>query len=129
MGKWSIRARLTFFCTMIVGIIALAVMVFVLLTTDFQMVSVSRSHLERTVREAFDDITYETDRLEIESSLDLYQDGISLILYGPEGTPMLGSVPGTFPASTPLTADTFQTVGAGEDKWQVYDVFMSYPGQ
>lgn len=129
MGKWSIRARLTLFCTMIVGIIALAVMVFVLLTTDFQMVSVSRSHLERTVREAFDDITYETDRLEIESSLDLYQDGISLILYGPEGTLMLGSVPASFPASTPLTADTFQTVGTGEDKWQVYDVFMSYPGQ
>lgn len=129
VGKWSIRARLTLFCTMIVGIIALAVMAFVLLTTDFQMLSVSRNHLERTVREAFDDITYETDRLEIESSLDLYQDGISLILYGPEGTPMLGSIPGTFPASTPLTADTFQTVGTDKDKWQVYDVFMSYPGQ
>ena len=128
MKRLSLRWRLTLFCTAIVTIIAGLVLLFVLLTTDRQFYSLSRSRLESAVREAFDAVSYETDRLEIDSSLDLYEDGIMLVLYGPEGTLLLGSLPTGFPAQTPLSSDTFQTVGDAS-QWQVYDLYTTYPGQ
>ena len=128
MKRLSVKWRLTLFCTAIVTIIAGLVLLFVLLTTDRQFLSLSRSRLETAVREAFESVSYETDRLEIDSSLDLYEDGIMLVLYGPEGTLLLGSLPTGFPAQTPLSSDTFQTVGEAS-QWQVYDLYTIYPGQ
>lgn len=125
MRRASVKLRVTLYCTLVVGLIMLLVAGFVLLTTDLQLLSTSRAGLEGAVREAFDSVEYQHGQLEIDGDLDLYRNGITLVLYGPKGTLLLGSPPKGFPTA-PLQSGVFQEVSGEGARWQVFDLYTGY---
>lgn len=126
MKRLSIKLRVTLFYTAVLAIILCVVLGFVFLTLDLRLVYSSKANLEDAVKGAFDHIDFKSGQLEIDSRIDLYHDGITLVLYGPAGTLLLGSTPAGFPVETPLIADTHQSAENGGQKWQVYDMYVSY---
>ncbi len=124
--RLSIKLRVTLFYTAILAVILSLVLGFVFLALDLRLVYSSKANLEEAVKGAFDDIDFRGGQLEIDSRIDLYHDGITLVLYGPAGTLLLGSTPAGFPVETPLIADTHQNVEGGGRQWQVYDMYVGY---
>ena len=113
MKQLSIKLRVTLFYTAILAVILSLMLGFVFLALDLRIVYSTRADLESAVENAFDDIDFKGGQLEIDSGIDLYHDGITLVLYGPAGTLLLGGTPAGFPAETPLIADTHQGVEGG----------------
>lgn len=126
MKQLSIKLRVTLFYTAILAVILSLMLGFVFLALDLRIVYSTRADLESAVENAFDDIDFKGGQLEIDSGIDLYHDGITLVLYGPAGTLLLGGTPAGFPAETPLIADTHQGVEGGGRKWQVFDMYVGY---
>ena len=85
MKQLSIKLRVTLFYTAILAVILSLMLGFVFLALDLRIVYSTRADLESAVENAFDDIDFKGGQLEIDSGIDLYHDGITLVLYGPAG--------------------------------------------
>lgn len=128
MKQLSIKLRVTLFYTAVLAVILAVVLGFVFITLDLRLVYSSRANLEDAVKGAFDDIDFKGGQLEIDSRINLYHNGITLVLYGPAGTLLLGSTPAGYPVETPLLAETHQSAENSGQKWQIYDMYVSYGG-
>lgn len=126
MSRLSIKVRVTLFYTVAMILLLALTLAFLFLASDYQLTGSSHRMLESAVKQAGNQVEFEEDYLQIDPEIDLYPDGVTLVLYGPEGTPLLGTPPAQFPADTPLVSDQFQEVSAGETRWQVYDLYIAY---
>ncbi|MHB1454897.1 MAG: sensor histidine kinase [Saccharofermentanales bacterium] len=127
MIRFSIKQRITFFYAAVMILITLLLSVFFFYTLDLQINNVSMTTLESNVNAAFDDVITESDWLEVGKDFNFYSDDVALVLYGPEGTLILGSPPSGFPQSLPLISGQHQSIKAGDKAWQVFDIFKEYP--
>ena len=127
MRRLTIRQSLTVFYASVMIFMAILVMTVFYFTMDLQMVHTSHTTLERAVKNAFDNIDAPGDWLEISNQFDLYVNDVSLLVYGPEGTKILGHVPSEFPDQLPLRSDIHQNISSRDETWQVYDLLVQYP--
>lgn len=127
MVRMSIKQRVTLFYAAVLILITLLISTFFLVTLDLENSSVSRTTLESTVKASFDHIVSEADWTEVSPTFDFYVNDVTLILYGPEGTLILGSTPTDFPKSLPLLFDEHQSIRTKAETWQVYDLYKMYP--
>ncbi len=126
MSRLSIKLRITLFYTAAMVLLLALTLAFLFLVAGYQMTGSSQRLLESAVKQAGNQVEFEDDYLQIDPEIDLYPDGVTLVLYGPEGTPLLGTPPAQFPADTPLVSDQFQEASSGETRWQVYDLYIAY---
>lgn len=119
MSRLSIKLRVTLFYTAAMVLLLALTLAFLFLVAGYQMTGSSHLLLENAVKQAGNQVEFEGDYLQIDPEIDLYPDGVTLVLYGPEGTPLLGTPPSQFPADTPLVSDQFQEASSGETRWQV----------
>ena len=126
MSRLSIKLRVTLFYTAAMVLLLALTLAFLFLVAGYQMTGSSHLLLENAVKQAGNQVEFEGDYLQIDPEIDLYPDGVTLVLYGPEGTPLLGTPPSQFPADTPLVSDQFQEASSGETRWQVYDLYIAY---
>jgi len=127
MVRMSIKQRVTLFYAAVLILITLLISTFFLVTLDLENSSVSRKTLESTVKTSFDHIVSEADWMEVSSTFDFYVNDVTLVLYGPEGTLILGNTPTDFPKSLPLLFDEHQSIRTKTETWQVYDLYKAYP--
>lgn len=127
MKNWSIKTRVSlFYSAFLLGIAALMI-IFLFLTTDSAVQNVTEERLQAAVREAANGISYFESNIEIDPDFDFYAQGATILLYGPQGTPLAGTAPTGFPSQVPLVSDTYQTVQNGSDHWMIYDLLVSHP--
>lgn len=127
MRSSSITRRLTFYygITLIILLLGMLAMLFLFARTGVR--TASRPLLEKTVQNAFDHIDFRQTEIIVRDDFDLFYEGISLLVYGPDGTLLMGTLPAGFPAATPLNNGRHQTVvgtiAADEEQhqWNVYD--------
>ncbi len=127
MKNWSIKARVSLYYSAFLLVIAALMILFLFLTTDTAVQNVTEERLQQAVRESANGISYFENSIEIDPDFDFYSQGASILLYGPQGTPLAGTAPTGFPSQIPLASDTFQTVQNGRDHWLVYDLLVSHP--
>jgi len=127
MVRMSIKQRVTFFYAAVLILITLLISTFFLVTLDLENSNVSKKTLESTVKASFDHIVSEADWMEVSSTFDFYVNDVTLVLYGPEGTLILGNTPTDFPKSLPLLFDEHQSIVTKTETWQVYDLYKAYP--
>jgi len=127
MVRMSIKQRVTLFYAAVLILITLLISTFFLVTLDLENSSVSRTTLESTVKASFDHIVSEADWVEVSSTFDFYINDVTLVLYGPEGTLIMGNTPTDFPKSLPLLFDEHQSVTTKTETWKVYDLYEKYP--
>jgi signal transduction histidine kinase len=127
MARMSIKQRVTLFYATVLILIILLVSAFFLVTLDLEIFKVSQTTLETTVKEAFIHVRSESDWLEVSSDFVFYVHDVTLVLYGPAGTLINGSIPAGFPESLPLVSDEHQSIKAETENWQVYDLYKEYP--
>jgi signal transduction histidine kinase len=127
MAKISIKHRVTLFYAAVLILISLLISTFFFVSLDLEINKVSQTTLEVTVKDAFDHVLVESDWLEINSDFTYYVRDVSLILYGPEGTLILGSAPTGFQQSLPLMSDEHQRIQTEIETFQVYDLYKDYP--
>jgi len=127
MVRMSIKKRVTLFYAAVLILITLLISTFFLVTLHQENDSVSRTTLETTVKASFDHIVSEDDWVEVSSTFDFYVNDVTLVLYGPEGTLIMGNTPTDFPKSLPLLFDEHQSVTTRTETWQVYDLYERYP--
>lgn len=125
----TIRQKVTLFYASVMLFIAIIVMTVFYLTLDLQIIHVSHITLERAVKDSFDYIEAPGDWLEISNQFDLYVNDVTLVVYGAEGTKILGHLPADFPDQLPLRSDIHQSISTRSETWQVYDLLTRYPNE
>ena len=70
-------------------------------------------------------MVFEENTILIDEDIDLFYDGVSLILYDSSGEVILGSLPNSFPAEITLVNDRHRLIES-EINWNVYDLFVQY---
>ncbi|MHB8963264.1 MAG: sensor histidine kinase [Saccharofermentanales bacterium] len=127
MARLSIKQRITLFYAAVLILITLLLSTFFFFSLRLQIRNVSVKTLETSVNAAFDNVITESDWLEVGKDFNFYSDDVVLVLYGPEGTLLLGSPPSGFPQSLPLISGQYQNIRSGEEYWQVFDILKEYP--
>ncbi|NCC49090.1 MAG: hypothetical protein EOM13_08565, partial [Clostridia bacterium] len=123
MKNLSIKQRVTLYYAAVFLLITGLVIGGFYAAFGYQTNQVSQLSLERAVKNAFDFIETPGDWLEISPDFDFYVDDVTLLVYGPEGTLMLGHEPQSFPQNTALRSDEHQSIDTTLDQWQVYDLY------
>lgn len=123
----SVIGRVTLYYT--ATLLLILALVFALLASigsQFLLTS-SQASVERVVRDAFDHIDFEDSSIKVAGTLDLFIEGVSLLIYDSNGVLLLGTIPTAFPASTPLISGQHQTVSPNDtQEWGIYDMMVSY---
>ena len=127
MKQFSVKARVTLFYSAILIFVVAVAGAILLIATNTQVQTITSETLEKTVKDAEENIAYYDDRIEIEPDFDFYQNGVTIILYGARGTPLAGSSPDDFPSATPLVSDQVQSVVSDDQTWIVYDLYLRHP--
>ena len=127
MKRSSIQTRVTLFYSSLLILLALFLTCFLMFTANTQAHNISRSNLEQAVKEAVDDISYYEDRIEIDPDFDFYSHGVTIVMYGPQGTALIGTTPVGFPTQTPLISDEYQEIQTDSEEWTVYDLYIHHP--
>lgn len=127
MRRLSIKQRVTAFYAAILLLFAIIIMTAFYFTLDLQFTHVSHSALERSVKNAFDHIEMPGDWLEVSNDFDFYVNDVTLLIYGVEGTKVMGQAPDGFPENMPLRSDVHQEYESEDENWQIYDLFTEYP--
>lgn len=129
MKKRSVIFRVTLYYAAAMIFILLLVFGVLYVFSTQSVISTSQRVVERVVQDAYDHIEFNEASISVGASLDLFNDGVSLLIYDGDGQLLLGTRPGTFPSSTPLISGRHQTVsGIGEpsESWNIYDMMVSY---
>lgn len=127
MSRLTIRQKVTLFYALVMILLAILVMSVFYVTMDLQISYVSHTSLERAVKDSFDYIEAPGEWLEISNQFDLYVNDNTLLVYGSEGSKIIGSLPAGFPDQLPLRSDIHQSISTRDETWQVYDLLMQYP--
>lgn len=127
MVKMSIKTRVTLFYAAVLILITLLISTLFLVALNQENNNISQATLETAVKESFDNIISESDWLEVSSNFDFYVNDVSLVLYGPEGTLIMGNTPADFPKSLPLISDENKSTMTDQKAWKVYDLYKEYP--
>lgn len=127
MSRLSIKQRVTAFYSAVMLFFILLVITIFYVTLDIQITYVSHNVLEKSVKSAFDYIDMPGDWLEIRNDFDFYVNDVTLLIYGQEGTKVMGYAPQGFPEGIPLRSDTHQEFASETENWQVYDLYTEYP--
>lgn len=128
-NRHSIIYRVTFYYA--AALILMLVLVFSLLYVlgSQTLRTSSQAVVERVVRDAFDHIEFNENSIEVGGSLDLFTEGVSLLIYDGDGQLILGTLPNNFPSMTPLVSGRHHKIDAGDETsttWNVYDMMVNY---
>lgn len=126
MKNSSIKKRVTLYYSLTLILITLLLTGVFLLTASRQATLVSKDTLMRAVQNSFDDIECKNDIIQIDNGFDAYTKGVTLLIYGEEGTLIKGSTPQDFPSHMPLQNGDYQELDSGEDIWLIYDLYNTY---
>ncbi len=126
MKNSSIKKRVTLYYSLTLILITLLLTGAFLLTASRQTSIVSKDTLMRAVQNSFDDIECKNDIIQIDNDFDAYTKGVTLLIYGEEGTLIKGSTPRDFPSHMPLQNGDYQEFDSGEDIWLIYDLYNTY---
>lgn len=127
MRRLSIKKRVTAFYAAVMLIFLVIVMTVFYVTLDLQITHVSHNALEKSVKNAFDYIDTPGDWLEIRNDFDFYVNDVTLLVYGQEGTKIMGQEPQGFSLDIALQADMHREYSSDDENWQVYDLYNEYP--
>ena len=122
----SIKTRLTLYYSAAMTIICVLVMGTLLFTADRQVNLVSEDTITEAVQDSFEEIECRGDTIEINSDFDIYEKGVTLLVYDEKGRLVTGSIPADFPVHTPLENHKYQKTESGEQTWLSYDVYTTY---
>lgn len=127
MSRLSIKQRVTAFYAAVMLLFLIIIMTVFYVTLDLQITYVSHSALEKSVKNAFDYIDTPGDWLEISNDFDFYVNDVTLLVYGEEGTKIMGHAPQGFPQDIVLQSDKHHEYEREGDSWQVYDLYTEFP--
>lgn len=126
MKNSSIRRRVTLYYSMVLILITVLIFGVFLFIMNRQVSVVSKDNVMQAVMNAFDEVDYANHILEIDNDFDIYQKGVTLLVYGDNGELIKGAAPSSFPASTPLTTGEYKEIDSGSDTYMVYDLYNMY---
>ena len=127
MRNISIRKKVSLYYSIVLISVSLLIFTVFAATVDIQTNSVSKKTLTNAVQNGFDEIECDNGVIEIDNDFDAYSKGVTLIVYGSDGSVILGKAPSTFPSSTPLTNGYIHEIKGEADNWIAYDLYNSYP--
>lgn len=122
----SIKKRVTLYYSLALILISLLIFSGFCFTMHYQVKAVSEETIKSAVLDSFENIECSDNIIEINSDFDIYEEGVTLLVYGDEGNLIKGSVPRDFPFYTPLSSDEYKTIGEDDKTWLVYDLYMLY---
>lgn len=126
MKNSSIRKRVTLYYSMVLIIITFLLFSAFLLIMNRQVNVVSKNTVMQAVMNSFDNVDYGNNIIEIDDDFDIYQKGVTLLVYSEKGELIKGAVPSSFPVSTPLTTGEYEEIKSGPNTWLVYDLYNMY---
>ena len=122
----SIKKRITLYYSIAMILVVIAASLLLLISFEKQVNITTKDTLITTVQNAFDDIDYENQIIEIDNDFDSYQKSVILLVYTEKGELIKGSIPKNFPAQTPLSTGDYQELESDEHTWIFYDLYQQY---
>lgn len=125
-GKSSIKTRVTMYYSLTLIFVSALLVAILISSMIYQVGVVSRDTVMKAAQDAFDDIEYRDEYIQIDSDFDSYRKGVTLLVYSSEGDLIKGSLPEDFPYYTPLTNGDFTDIRCDDEKYLVYDLYNTY---
>ena len=118
----SAKFRLTLWLTLMVLLLAAAVLVFVILINKTSTLDDPAERLVRTVLSNAEEVSFEDGSFDLED-LDSYRRGVYCSYYAGDGTLLLSAMPeGVDPAGIPVEPNVLRTVRLAGGEYFLYDV-------
>lgn len=124
----TISKRLTIFYGISLFVLLLLLFFTLYLIMSRSTRSLSKPVLQRSVTDVGNELIFETNTISIREDIDLFRDGVSIIIYSSDGKIVLGTIPQGFPKEIALKAESHRTV-SGVSQWNIYDLRVDYMEQ
>lgn len=121
----SITMRLTLFYSIALSLLIIALFFFLYSFMERSTDNLSKPILEDAVMEVVNEIYFENNALYIDKDdINLYKDGVSIVLYHSDMDKFLGTMPQGFPSGIPMQNDHHRSINGSDGvQWNIYDVF------
>ncbi len=126
-GYLSISRKLTWFYSGALIILLIIFYLFLYFLSSRMLTHGSEVLMERAVRDTVNEMEIDGNRIYIAEDIDLFHEGVTIILYDSAGDILLGSRPSDFPRDLALVNDRHREL-AGIVPWRVYDRFVESQG-
>ena len=122
MKKWTLKARLVLLHTVMMTCIVALMLALLFSISSSEILSNVEQALEDRVAGAFEDISWDGDRLDVDSDLMSLENGVYLSVYEEESGELLyGRIPYGFLYDLPFSYGSVRTVAAGDENYCVLD--------
>ncbi|MGM9929096.1 MAG: sensor histidine kinase [Bacillus sp. (in: firmicutes)] len=121
MKRLSIKMKVTLWYTALIILIVSAILVFIVATSDKLLLFQLEDTLKHNVHELAEELDFEHGKREDDDELELYDDGVRLLIYSGDGQLLEGTVPDGL-SDVPFNDGNMQTSQQGQQEWLVYDL-------
>ena len=124
MKNRSVKVKITVWMTMLMAILAAFLMVLMMFLSDSIATGTAMEQMTRIVRGNLDWVEIREGKLHLEEGFVFYQDGVSTLVYGKNGSLLAGQVPVTFTTSEAFQNGIVRTIDNGGNPYMILDVWV-----
>lgn len=129
MKRLSIQMRVTLWFTLLMVVLAAISLGFLFYSGERLAQENTKTQMSRMVENAWQEIEEEGGRIEVDSDLEYFRDGVYLSVYDAGGVPLYGAVPRNFDNTAAFADGQLRTVSGDSEDWYLYDACRSVGGQ
>lgn len=124
MKKFSVKARISVWLTLLMGMLAALLLAFVLSVSNVVAAQTAMSQLSQTVRSNLAQTGMADGRLELGADFSFYRDGVSTLIYSRDKALLAGQVPASFRMEEEFQNGLTRMVSAGNERYLVLDLWL-----
>lgn len=121
MKQVTVKTKLSIGVTLASALLTAVAVVVILLSVRSLLLREAWAKVEDLARDASDEVEIDDGFVEIDDDIEFYRDGVTILIYWPDGRYETGSVPLTFPADTPIALHERRTLTTPQGRWLVED--------
>lgn len=124
MKNCSVKLRISLLLTLLMGLLAILVLVFMLSISQTVAMQASMSQLSQTVQTNLSQTGMSEGRLQLGDMFSFYRNGVSTLIYSRNKALLAGQLPVSFTVEEPFQNGLIRTVSAGEHQYLVLDLWL-----
>lgn len=126
--RLMIQTKVTLWFTLLMAMLACVSLAFLLYVGDRAAQEDTKRQMKDMVEEAWYEIDFDDDELDIDDDLEYFRNGVYLSVYDSGGIPLYGAVPRAFDNMASFADGQLRTLSDENNRWYVYDAQRTISG-
>lgn len=124
MKAFSVKFRIAVWLTLLMGLLAVLLLVFMLSISKAVAAQASMAQLAQTVRSNLSQTGLDNGRLTLGDGFRFYQNGVSTLIYSRDQAFLAGQIPVSFTVEEDFQNGLTRMVNAGDERYLVLDLWL-----